>query len=394
MKRKIPITITLISIIIITTGILRPYLQKKHPPLRQNIEIIKLDIDKAIDILDISSMIDTSVQIIPLENSEQSLIGEITDLILKNDTIFIIDNTAKTIFIFDLQGKLLSKICKPGRGPGEYMEITACTVTDTNIIIYDHLSDKVNRYNINGKFLGKIAFKGWGSSLFAIGEKLFFVNDWSNSDEGCYRLFATDLSGKQPEKYLPFPQKQTNRGWVLDRYYAPYKDTVLIINSSCDTIYKVTDQNVSPGYYVDFVKKKLPEQKAIGDGREALRTGRNGDYIQGIQTLDQSENFIFIRYRDKNHSYTSIYNKKNKNIITCHQLALTQNGKINLSKFKIDQNKILSYTSANDFKLLYEYVYSKAEFSNPELKQRIQHLNRSITEDSNPLIFIYKFKTQ
>lgn len=395
MKRRIYITIILILIIsAILILIFRQGFQKQAKTLQQNIEIIKLDIDKAIEVFDFSSLIDTSILIIPLENTEQSLIGEITDILLNDDKIFIIDNTTKTVFIFDLQGKLLSKICKPGRGPGEYLGITACTVIDSTIIIYDHASAKVNRYNIDGKFLGRIAFKGWGSSLFAIGEKLFFVNDWSNSDEGCYRLFAMDISGNHPEKHIPFPKKQTNRGWVLDRYYAPHKDTVLIINSSCDTIYKVTDQSVSPGYYVDFVKKRLPEQKAIGDGREALVTCRNGDYIQGIQTLNQSENFIFIQYRDKNHSYTSIYNKNDKSIITCHHLTLTQNGKINLAKFKIDQNTILSYTSANDFKLLYEYVYSKAEYSDLAIKNKIELLNQLITDDSNPILFLYKIRNQ
>lgn len=362
------------------------------PSQNEKLETIQIDIGKAFDTFDFSSLIDTSIMIVPFENSDSCLIGEVTDLLLQNEKIFVIDNQTKTVFIFNLQGQFLSKICKIGRGSGEYLGITACTVIDSTIIIYDHISRKVNRYNMQGQFLGKISFDGWGASLFSIGNKLYFVNDWSSSEEGYYRLFSLNIPNNQLEKFIPFT-KSDSRGWGIDRSYAISGDTALIFYSSCDTIYSVTTKNVVPKYYVDFIKKKLPKEIATGDGREALITSMKGDYITGVNSLTSSDNFIFLQYRDKSSPYISIYDKKNKHVMTCRNMILGQNGNINLYRFKIEQDMILSVTSASDFKLRYEYTYSQAKyFSSLRFKQSIEHLNQTLKDDSNPILFIYQIK--
>src|SRR6218665_547584 len=56
------------------------------------------------------------VKFIKLESSEENLIGEITKMVFSVGRIYILDRFTQTIFIFDMQGKLITKIRNVAKG--------------------------------------------------------------------------------------------------------------------------------------------------------------------------------------------------------------------------------------------------------------------------------------
>lgn len=95
----------------------------KKEQLNTDVKTIKIDWNNISDAMDYSPMVEDSVLMFPLETTDDCLIGEVTKLIYQNNLIYIADNTSRSIFVFDMSGKLKTKIHANGNGPGEYTEI-------------------------------------------------------------------------------------------------------------------------------------------------------------------------------------------------------------------------------------------------------------------------------
>ena len=114
-----------------------------------SVQSIVFDASEAQESFDFGAITDTSYQIIALETSDDFLIGEIEKIEIKNNKIIICDPMSRAVFLFNMDGSPHSKIFKPGRGPGEYMEISAMGVNDSVIIIFDIGSRKLLEYDFN-----------------------------------------------------------------------------------------------------------------------------------------------------------------------------------------------------------------------------------------------------
>jgi hypothetical protein len=109
------------------------------------------------DAVDISGFID-SVEFVKLETSPNSLIAEITRVVLVDSLIIVVDGRMNRLLAFDHNGKHLYNIAKLGRGPGEYHEITKVMWDNDKreLALYDIASRKLLFYTVNGQFLRSI----------------------------------------------------------------------------------------------------------------------------------------------------------------------------------------------------------------------------------------------
>ena len=113
-----------------------------------DVETIVIDYDKAEKSIDLKNIFSTvSFQTIALETNANCLIGEVTKMVSRNDTIFIVDKISKSIFLFNDKGKFLSKICREGRGPQEYLNFSDVFIGDNHILVIDNYQFKVCCYD-------------------------------------------------------------------------------------------------------------------------------------------------------------------------------------------------------------------------------------------------------
>lgn len=75
-----------------------------------------------VDTIDYSTFVD-SVSYIPLEVSDECLVGKVTDVILADGRLFVFDDKQQEIWMFNSSGKYLGKLGSRGEGPGEYFHI-------------------------------------------------------------------------------------------------------------------------------------------------------------------------------------------------------------------------------------------------------------------------------
>ncbi len=114
-----------------------------------NITSILIDPEKINGKINLSTILSDSVEIIPLETTEECLIGEIKRLEFTPSAIYISDKPTNKIFEFDLSGKYKKTIGKIGPGPGEYSRLGDFAIVGDSIIVSDNYTGKYIIYNVN-----------------------------------------------------------------------------------------------------------------------------------------------------------------------------------------------------------------------------------------------------
>ena len=91
------------------------------------------------------------------ELTDNSIIADYSKVIIKDNKLFIMDNSkaVQGIFVFDMDGKFLFNINKRGNGPGEYTSVDDFYVNEKNKTIGILNRFQILIYDYNGSFLSK-----------------------------------------------------------------------------------------------------------------------------------------------------------------------------------------------------------------------------------------------
>lgn len=117
----------------------------EHPVLK-----VDLTEEQDVSVFDIFK----SVEIIPLETSQQSLFSHVNKIEVYEDKIFCFDVVGNQLLTFDSKGRFINKIHKVGRGPGEYMYVYdfALNGKDENVTLLNPMGS-ILTYDLNGTFI-------------------------------------------------------------------------------------------------------------------------------------------------------------------------------------------------------------------------------------------------
>ena len=353
------------------------------------IQKIYFDTNQSVKNFDLKNIVDSTVAIIPLETSDHCLISKIDKIEIADNCIYIQDNLAQSIYIFDMEGKYINKINRRGQGPGEYANLSYMTVTDSTIVILDHHTRKCFEYSKNTlTFLReeRIFEKIWCTEVFTLPGSTYYINEWSNSTLGKYRLFSRKGGSNEFEKYLPFNEEPIGIG-MSGTLYGISGNTATVVYTGDNNIYRVSAEGVYPEYEIIF-----KNQKVAYTPDEVTSVSGSGQVL-GIRSIQESEKYLVITPSlTGNESYVCIYNKQDSTtIIYDIATSINSNSEYLFNIKKIINNQIIDWNDAPTLLVLNEYVYSKKEFKNQNNKQRLDRLFQDLTKESNPVLFIYNF---
>lgn len=120
MKRTLVLVVATVVLGVIAVWLAFFTPQKLNPTKATYVVTVKVnEIDR---IQKLSQLID-SVVYIPLETSENCLIGRISKIVYSERCFYILDDTANCLFKFDESGRFLSKYDHVGKGPFEYIKL-------------------------------------------------------------------------------------------------------------------------------------------------------------------------------------------------------------------------------------------------------------------------------
>jgi len=355
--------------------------------------------------VDIDSLFEMVFYIKP-EVTEESLISNYSKVIIKNEKIFIMDNSKsnQAIFIFDMDGKFLYSINKRGNGPGEYLSISDFYVDEKNNIIGVLSYSQLLKYDLQGKFIEKIDLRKHYISEIVTADNLIYAYTFSQCfTNNCYSLKIFDQQGQLLYEDIPMQKDLISSpltGFKPNNLYVDFADNVYLNTIYNDTVFEVNVNRIRPVYIADFGQHKLPDKifsELIEQGNNVdIASVFQLDYILfGLKNILFTKDYCYFTFNGHK-SYMSFYSLKTNSI----KVIQTINAKDQIPPFEFifsDENYFYNIFSTSQL-IMAKDRFEKAgilefpEQFSPDSKKYYNEMLRDVKEEDNPMIVAYRIK--
>lgn len=260
---------------------------------------------------------------VQLKSTEDFLVQGVSNLIVEDSLIFILDMMQNTVFMYDLNGNPVNKIHAVGGGPGEYTQLIDDFVDpiEHTINVFDFSTNKVLTYTYDGTFCKEMVpskrhtccvIKQPGTSYY-VGEVRYPEVDkilYATKDT---QLIGEAISVENRASYAPFL-----RG-LRGNTFSVYKDTVYYLSLYDYSIYSFSNGtfrkeavlSMDDNYKISSFEMKPDSQKTPWE-EESMYLNRG--IIAELSSLTVSENYYsfgFLVNGDFLH-YNILYDRRTK----------------------------------------------------------------------------------
>ncbi len=293
------------------------YSQSVNQAKQINIDLTGNNVCKA-------SIIYDSLTYIKLESTPACVIGVIDKIIQVKDMFIVVDKAvAKSVFLFNSEGKFITKIGVQGKGPKEYDLPDDVTYNKyrEEIIIWCNNLKKILTYKIDGTFLSELKLDNYIYALSVYDENTlvaFFNNLVERTlPEGdrCNFLFL-DLMGNTISKQSPIDINTDKFSGPCNYSFSKYKDSLLFFFPYKNIVNTLSKDSIVPRYYVNYGAQNLPEDFINGKTfRQVYKDIKKSD-VGILARFLETDSCIYLLSNYGKFPINSIYNKKSKKVST------------------------------------------------------------------------------
>lgn len=361
-----------------------PSCRKGRQKAATNAEIVAKvevsELDKGFDVCQIANL----EKVIPLETVGDALIGEIDKLEMDDSHIVILDKQMRTVWLFGIDGKFIRKIGRLGNGPKEYVSLDDMCFDKENgtVWIWDRIKQVMLEYDLAGDFLKEVA-TGFSSNVFAKTNEGFWLyySYLKNPDNNSLILVNEEMDHLvkgffATKETFPVSLSSGFTSWAVKEYfYFPLSNV----------LYSLDGTEARPYIEFDFGEQTLPYSKIMNMSPEEYETLiGSGSYLGGLKNVQLSSKYCFFQFSStvQNKYVTAYYG-----VLDLETLKVEVFSYLNRSDLLVDFSSLLCVT-AND-ELVYPICPSK---HNPIYFDELRTLVPEVTEDSNPVLALYKLK--
>ena len=348
-------------------------------------------------------------KVVLLETKPECVVQNIRSLEIYKEDIYILDDRANKLYVFDGNGKFKRTISSPGRGHGEYMKLADFSIDRTKEVIYllDEATDEILKFSLNDyKFLSSIKAVQNGYLTYCmqeIGGKIY-LNRSSVSEKEKYELREIDeRNGKQVGKFLK--SDDYNHGWNFplslehSNFYSKNSQSPKYIGLFSNLIMNVTADGVSAAYIVDsrkFVdKEEVLKMQKIAEGK-LEKIDFSGIYsqkrIHQISRFIESPSKVFFQYLEGDERNYLVYDKAS---------GKTKTSSLFMNDYVSDKNMIpmdFCYSDERGVVALLKPCFMphfiKYIIDGGKMRTHLDNYSRLIklNKDSNPVLFFHEYK--
>ena len=348
-------------------------------------------------------------KVVLLETKPECVVQNIRSLEIYKEDIYILDDRANKLYVFDGNGKFKRTISSPGRGHGEYMKLADFSIDRTKEVIYllDEATDEILKFSLDDyKFLSSIKAVQNGYltySMQEIGGKIY-LNRSSVLEKEKYELREIDeRNGKQVGKFLK--SDDYNYGWNFplslehSNFYSKNSQSPKYIGLFSNLIMNVTADGVSAAYIVDsrkFVNKdEVLMMQRIAEGK-LEKIDFSGIYsqkrIHQISRFIESPSKVFFQYLEGDERNYLVYDKAS---------GKTKTSSLFMDDYVSDKNMIpmdFCYSDERGVVALLKPCFMphfiKYIINGGKMRTHLDNYSRlvKLNKDSNPVLFFHEYK--
>ncbi|MCP9612649.1 BF3164 family lipoprotein [Coprobacter tertius] len=338
--------------------------------------------------LDIANNIEKQWEIIPLETKDECLVNEADKILYKNGIYYILDRQGNSLFLFDSDGKFISKILKKGEGPDEYSNLDAFAVDNDSIWISDASSRSLICYGPDLKMIDRASTweRATGNDITLMNGKIYLATNWTGWNKKNSQIASYDIKNKDVTGLWRVPPLNGDHALIRKScQLADNGDSCLFIYSYCDTIFQIKDNKLTPAYQLSFTERYDDVPLPI----EKLMDPQNKNIIRGIDYLKQTNTHIFFSYADDGLLISVIYNKKDNSCKTFPYFINSNLGEMKTYLYT-------TFFDGNNMICVYEPETIKnndlSKISDIADREKFKQVSESLKSDDNPVLIKYKLK--
>ena len=415
MKTNIILILSIFFITLFVTSCEQNILQVEENYVLSKDDTVLIKVKPYNEPFDLDTYID-SIYYLQLELTDESIIGDIYKIIVFEDHIYILDGQTSSLFIFDLNGKYISKICKIGNGPGEYnrLDYFDIDVGNKHIVITDLTTYWNIRYDMKGNFISrkKIYFNSQGLASHSSSKYVLHSNFRKNSNSMTpeYNLIFLDSLMKIEKAYFPYNSDNFSNPTIRfpgkpGGFFYTYSNELYFIYIQKNEIYKIEPEGLFFKYKFDIADNnfnylRLNKKSGL---HEYVESGKYWTLHNVYETPD----IIYFSFYENTHPLTfqGFYSKSSKNMINSSRFTLSGalfpfETHANYNDWFIatlDIDKIIEWRDImdkiNDTFEERGYKEERDLFLIKDYLIKRKRLADNLTLDDNPILMFYKLKS-
>ena len=415
---------------------------KQEPISKSGIPVINLSEDVSTVPSLLLSESAEKLEIVSLEMTDQSMLGEIRRIQVTDHNIWIDHGREFYIYRFSRSGKFLNKIGSIGQGPGEYTTYSTFLVDEDKKEVYIIANTNgVLAYDFEGNFKRKIVDIQTILQLFSSVYDQYILNNqkfFATQNFALYRPIDKDSLWSfvslgddfQKKKYFKNPAHVGKEELIIanranmDRmvnYWREYLTSMDTYNGQLTLKYPDTDTIYC---YDDATNQLLPQYAIFTDEEKGdyeathlwFKDRKAFDYFS-IFSYYPTKDFVYLIGSKGEEVYTYCYNKKDGSVrLQKRQSAITErdvpwfsfplrqmkrdfvlDNDLGGGDFTVDSRSSGKYwidvldSSDNENWIDIDQIKSSTVIDESKKKELIQVLE-NVTEDSNPILLIATLK--
>jgi len=365
---------------------------------RKELKVIPVDTRDESAEVDLGKIID-SVRFIKLEVTDSSLVGKIDKVFFDAGKIFVVDrSSAKGVFIFDANGKFLTRIGALGKAPNEFLDLRDVAIDKgkRQLILLDLSGRKCLFFDYEGNFLDSKKMYYYYSGLQVLDSSHvalstetaanFHVPSINNN-----YLVIGDFEGRASAKYFPYNENARAFTYFNEFPLRKFGDQVFFNPRFNDTIFGFSGGELSARFALDLKGDEISDRdkRALTDAAFTKFMARysyfNGEYVY-------TDNALFGKVITRFSPSYFIYSPSSGRTMSGRQLNITQPefGFLTSSIGTANRNEMVSV--ANPGELMNMNKFMTRTNALKTVGKKFRELLKDVTENDNPVLFIYKIK--
>ena len=172
---------------------------------------VKADFNDQIDLTAIEKHME-SFEVVPIAYQKGDEMASVSFKTGTKDRVVVYSRKYRALFFIDYQGRIIKKLSKSGKGPGEYNDVADMTINpEGNLVLLDSFKKILLEYTLDGEFVREMKFTGDYENLIFLGRDRLLL--------GSSRNIATI---ENPGYYIEIVNRELKPEGHLFPFYTPW----------------------------------------------------------------------------------------------------------------------------------------------------------------------------
>ena len=232
---------------------------------------------------------------IPLETTDESLVGNISKLLYENGKLIVVDKENNKILVFDAAtGKFLNCVGHQGRGPKEFISLRDVVVADGKLYVLD--MGKILTYKLSGEFVGETRYKKGRFTKMdrPRGNKIWLYSELADS---CYFNRMDLATGEIDVRHLPSIEDLYGMSGPAPIFIGEYEGDPLVARPYDNIVYRLSERSLTPFITFDFDLSGSATQQEIATLTQMKlmdKVSERKEYLYHIKHIEVKGDEIFV----------------------------------------------------------------------------------------------------